>query len=264
MPSRVIKESIWTSPNLNNLSAEAERHFYRLLPCPDDHGCFECTPKVIKGKCYPLVDKVTPEIIDQLQGELEQEKLMFRWPNGNRQYAIYPKLQRHQRIRSLHQRKTPEPPKEILKKCQQLMALDGESQPLTTSDDKRQHSHPNPIPNPILILNIYTVWNEQKIIQHKKPTDDIKRAITTSLVDYSEEEICQAIRNYAEILQSDIYYFKYSWTLKDFLKRGLPKFLDLEIAKKNYTKDNKNGTHREKLGKVPQPSQFTRPDQLRH
>ena len=76
MPNRIIKESIWTSPNLNRLSWEAERHFYRIMPCPDDHGCCECSPAVIKGKCYPLQDNVTVKHIEQWQSELEKEKLI--------------------------------------------------------------------------------------------------------------------------------------------------------------------------------------------
>ncbi len=38
----------------------------------------------------------------------------------------------------------------------------------------------------------------------------------------------------AIIVKDDKYYFKYKWTLKDFLKRGLVKFLDIEVAKQNY------------------------------
>ena len=91
------------------------------------------------------------------------------------------------------------------------------------------------------IQKIYTVvfnfWNSQKIISHKKLSEDIKRAIKTALDTYSERELCQAIGNYAEILKDEGYYFKYRWTLKDFLKRGLEKFLDLDIAKANYRKD---------------------------
>jgi hypothetical protein len=93
------------------------------------------------------------------------------------------------------------------------------------------------------IKEIYIVWNELEIIIHQKLTDDIKRAINTTLNDYGEVEIIQAIKNYAEILKDDKYYFRYKWTLKDFLKRGLVKFLDIEIARNNYSKDAKNGTH---------------------
>ena len=118
-----------------------------------------------------------------------------------------------------------------------------------------------------IISNIYTVWNEQKIIVHKKLTDKTQSAINKALRDNTEEEIIQAIRNYSEIQKGEQYYFKYAWGLREFLERGLPKFLDLEIAKSNYLKDkNNNGAHQQsnnsnKRGKViTDPSQFTRPE----
>lgn len=139
MPNRIIKESIWTSPNLNQLSIQAERHFYRLMPCPDDHGCCECTSAVIRGKCYPLQADVTIEEIEQWQRELESQGLILRWTNSNRQYAIFPTFSKHQRIRSLHNRKTPVPPPNIISKCQQVASsVDLWSQLPTNDDDLKQ------------------------------------------------------------------------------------------------------------------------------
>lgn len=105
---------------------------------------------------------------------------------------------------------------------------------------------------------VFDFWNSQKIINHKKLTEDIKRAIKTALDTYSEKEIRQAIANYAEILNDESYYFKYRWTLKDFLKRGLEKFLDLDIAKANYYKDKdklpiKEESQKERLGPRGKP-----------
>lgn len=94
------------------------------------------------------------------------------------------------------------------------------------------------------VKEIYSVWNEQKIVTHKKITDDIEGEAKKALKDYTAQEIEQAIRSYAEIVKGEEYYFKYRWTLKDFLKRGLGKFLDLEIAKGNYLKGKNSGTRR--------------------
>ena len=123
VPNRIIKESIWTSPNLNNLSDLAERHFYRILPLPDDHGCCELTPRVVKGRCYPHKDKVTFEDIDNWQQELEENKIIVRWELNGRQYGIFPTFSKHQHIRSLHLRKTPVPPTDIQEKCDTIGAL---------------------------------------------------------------------------------------------------------------------------------------------
>ena len=83
------------------------------------------------------------------------------------------------------------------------------------------------------IKEVYSWWNLKEIIVHKKLTDEIKTRINTKLKDYSVEEICSSIYNYEVILNGD-YYFKYKWTLKDFLQRGIDKFLDLDVAKSNY------------------------------
>ncbi len=147
MPNRVIKESIWTSPNLNKLSDLAERHFYRILLLPDDFGCCELTSLVVKGRCYPLKEKGTISHIEQWNLELEQQDIIRSWKDNGRIYAYFPTFSAHQRIRSLHQRKTPEPPEDVI--CRQV----------TSSDDKC-HPNPNPNPNPNPSINIKNSFDE--------------------------------------------------------------------------------------------------------
>ena len=89
---------------------------------------------------------------------------------------------------------------------------------------------------------IYIAWNNQNIINHQKLTPELSTAIKTALKDYSQEQIIKSIENYAEILNDTKYYFNYKWTLKDFLKRGLMKFLDRDIVVSNYLKGDRNGT----------------------
>ncbi len=103
--------------------------------------------------------------------------------------------------------------------------------------------------NTIDILYIYTrildCWNSQEIIRHRLLTGKMKGAINGRLREKrTVEEICSAIENYAEILKGEDYYFKYRWTLQDFLARGIDKFGDLEIAKTNYSRSTIDGTHK--------------------
>lgn len=100
---------------------------------------------------------------------------------------------------------------------------------------------------------IFQRWNSKGIIQHRKLTDKIKRAINGALKDYSEEEICQAIDNYAVILADDRYYWSYKWGLKEFLQRGLDKFLDFDVAAQNYRKDYRE---KQKLNKQTDFNKF--------
>jgi len=86
---------------------------------------------------------------------------------------------------------------------------------------------------------IFEHWNSKGIIQHRKLTNKIKRAINGALRDYTEEELCCAIDNYAVILSDDKYYWTHKWTLKEFIERGIDKFLDFDTAAQNYLIDNK-------------------------
>jgi len=97
------------------------------------------------------------------------------------------------------------------------------------------------------LYKIFHHWNSKNIMVHKK-TDKIYNKIRTTLKTYSEQDIIQAIDTYAEILQSDEYFFSYAWTLVDFLQRGLEKFLDRTIALKNYKQDKKE-TEIDKIAK---------------
>lgn len=110
MPNRIIKESIWTSPNLNALSPLAELHFYKLLPLTDDWGCFEATPLVVKGICYPLRAATPPSSILMYQKELSDNGLIKMWSVGGRDFAEFVLFEKHNGILNRHSPKTPCPP----------------------------------------------------------------------------------------------------------------------------------------------------------
>lgn len=83
---------------------------------------------------------------------------------------------------------------------------------------------------------IYDFWNGFGIIVHRRMVPDTAKAIRAELNNYTDTEIMQAIKNYAEIYHGEQYWFNYAWTLKRFLKRGIDQFLDLDISKRNYLK----------------------------
>ena len=240
MPNRIIKDSIYTSPNFNKLSPLAERHFYRLLLLPDDFGCCEVTPLVVRGRCYPLQPETTIEQIKSWQKEIEQCDIIKTWSDNGREYAFFLSFSKHQRIRATHQRKTPVPPFDIT--CRQ-----------TPSSD-RLNPNPNPNPNPKDIVSgkkediesIFNHWNNTEgLMHHKNLTGDMRKAIDNTLQDYSEEDLKTAITNYAFIRNGPEYYFKYKWTLIEFISRrsgnNIERFMDLEACKNNFKRDGKNG-----------------------
>ena len=54
MPSRIIKESLTTSESLSEVSADAERLFWRLVVKADDFGLYYGNPRILASMCFPL------------------------------------------------------------------------------------------------------------------------------------------------------------------------------------------------------------------
>ncbi len=92
---------------------------------------------------------------------------------------------------------------------------------------------------------ILEVWNSAKIIKHRKLTTNAKNKLRLAMRDYSIDEIMTAIINYGKIVNDSRYYFKYRWTLEDFLSRGIAKFVNEECYN-NYLINKKNIPYREK------------------
>ena len=86
----------------------------------------------------------------------------------------------------------------------------------------------------IHIENIFDFWNSKEIIKHNILKNDTVTKIRVLMNDYSIKEIKQSIHCYSGIIEGDEYYFKYRWTLKEFLQRGFEKFLDPDVAHENY------------------------------
>lgn len=118
MANRFIKSSIWTSENLNRLTADGELLFYRLLPVPDDHGCFQADPRVIRGLCFPKKMEPGTGVTDVWDlprvvlatVDIICNQLISSWVYDDRLYGIFLEWAAHQQIRSTYRRKTPKPP----------------------------------------------------------------------------------------------------------------------------------------------------------
>lgn len=84
------------------------------------------------------------------------------------------------------------------------------------SDKEEHHIEDN---HKKTIYSVFDFWNDQKIIEHKDLTPSIKKQIEKTLKTYSEEDIKKGIKNYSDILHSPRTFFKYKWTLAEFLSR---------------------------------------------
>ena len=113
------------------------------------------------------------------------------------------------------------------------------------------------------IKKLFDLWNSLGVIRHRKLTGDMTRAIKAASRDFSAAEISQAMKNYAQIVNDERCFFKYKWTLEDFLKRGLRKFLDLEVALKNYGKGGSYGDDKKRPRQLKPRSEYTTPEEWR-
>jgi len=84
---------------------------------------------------------------------------------------------------------------------------------------------------------VFDFWNDSEIIKHRE-LPKFAPTIRARLVYYTREELCNAIRNYKDILVSERHWFTYTWTLKEFLSRtnALDNFIDREAALNKYAK----------------------------
>lgn len=101
MPNRILKDSICTSPNIDQLSREAETFFYRLLVQCDDFGRMDARPAILRARCYPLrLDAVTENLVGAWLAELVNADLVLLYLVDGRQYLQMRTWERHQQVRA--------------------------------------------------------------------------------------------------------------------------------------------------------------------
>jgi len=90
----------------------------------------------------------------------------------------------------------------------------------------------------VIIYSLFEFWNSLKIIQHQK-IDKFVRSLETAIKDYPGIQVRKAMVNYSTVLKQDKYFFKYRLTIKEFLVRGLERFLDINKPLENFLTDKK-------------------------
>jgi hypothetical protein len=88
MPSRILHDSLLTSPSLEKLSPRAQDAWPRLLLCVDDFGCSEANPRVLLGRGWPLRPDVNEVDVAGWLGEYEAAGMMWGWDDGGRTYCV--------------------------------------------------------------------------------------------------------------------------------------------------------------------------------
>ena len=98
MPNRIIKESICTSDNIDQLSAFQETMFYRLIVTCDDYGRMDARPKILAARLFPLKDIRVTQIEDALRA-LTSAELVTLYTVDGKPFLQMNTWNKHQRVR---------------------------------------------------------------------------------------------------------------------------------------------------------------------
>ena len=123
MPTRLIREGILDSENMNALSWGAELFYRRLMSVVDDYGRFSANPTILRSRCYPLqVDKVKDKQISAWLNECVKQGLILHYVVDEKPLLQINKFD--QRTRSGP--KYPGPDGQLTVKCPANDGLDGD------------------------------------------------------------------------------------------------------------------------------------------
>ena len=101
MPNRIIKESICTSDKIASLTDFEFRVWIGLITQADDAGRGDARPAIIKGRIFPLRNRVTSKEIDAAVHGLAAKGCVSLYTVGGKPYFWFPTWSEHQRIRDV-------------------------------------------------------------------------------------------------------------------------------------------------------------------
>lgn len=143
MPNRIIKDSLLDSDKIASLSDFEFRLWIGLILVVDDAGRGDARPAIIKGRVFPLRERVSlRDINDALHG-LAAKGCVSLYNVGGKPYFWFPTWDKHQRIRNVRQ-KYPSPENSDFSSMQQSAASCGGLRPES-----------NPNTNPIQSIEAY-------------------------------------------------------------------------------------------------------------
>lgn len=100
MPNRIIKDSIRTSKNVNNMTDFQFRLWVYLITYVDDYGRGSADAELLKGFVFPRRKSVTESTIEKALADLANSGLIFLYEVGGEPYFCFPNWSDHQRIQT--------------------------------------------------------------------------------------------------------------------------------------------------------------------
>lgn len=107
MPSRIIREGWLESETVNQLNAEDERFYLRLMLRADDFGRYHANPVLLRSALYPLKDDVRTTDVSRWLAACEKAGLVRCYTHAQKPYLEIPKFGQRTRADTS---KFPEPP----------------------------------------------------------------------------------------------------------------------------------------------------------
>lgn len=101
MPNRVIKESLCSSEKIASLTDFEFRLWVGLIISVDDAGRGDARPAIIKGRVFPLRDRVATKDIESALHGLAAKGCVSLYTVGGKPYFWFPTWSNHQRIRDV-------------------------------------------------------------------------------------------------------------------------------------------------------------------
>lgn len=277
MPRRMIDPEIWFNEKVASLPDAGRLLFIGIFSNADDDGRLKAPAKFLKAHIFPYDDDKTIKLVEELRDKCAEVGLIRLYTNGTQELLDIPGWHEHQHIRKDRYTPSKLPGFEDAKSALVTKGQPAGNQPTTTG--RRSIGEGRGVKSSIVKSNkppyippsrggkntsseqakeLFDLWNSLGVIRHRKLTGDMTRAVKAASRDFSTAEISQAMKNYAHIVNDEQCYFKYRWTLKDFLKRGLEKFLDLEVALSNYRKGGGAGEQPKPKQERRRPITYTR------
>lgn len=146
MPNRILKESICTSENVDQLSAFEETVFYRLIVNCDDYGRMDGRPKILISKLFPLKEVRVKQMEDALRA-LTSAELVTLYTVDGKPFLQMKTWDKHQQVRA-KKSKYPAPADGVLSpdiNCNQIISGDSKCSrnPIQSESEYETESNPN-------------------------------------------------------------------------------------------------------------------------
>lgn len=250
MGNRIIKESICSSPTIDQLSWFEEAFFYRLIVNCDDYGRMDGRIPIIKSRLFPLKD-ITKATVDDALNKLSKVGLVVRYEANGQPYLQLVTWGNHQQIRT-RKSKYPDPPvtaKTILSTgveksnantCNQMKS----SEIICPPNPIQSNTNTNPIQSNTvlyeLVLNTAGKTKEQLVsdafddfwdLYPKQTEKEVAKAAFHSLVDigvFPDDVVSAVLKLKREKVGTQIRYYKKpaDFLSFDVISRYLPKYLN--------------------------------------